>query len=60
MIINFCSTESDVTIGFELTTVKAKETVGVVTLVVSVLDGQIASPISITFATTDNGTATGY
>ena len=59
MIITFHSTESDVTIGFELATVIAEETVGVVTLVVSVLDGRITSPISIAFATVDNGTATG-
>lgn len=60
MKIAFHPIESYVTIGFELTAVKAEETVGVVTLVVSVLDGRITSPISVTFATTDNGTATGY
>jgi hypothetical protein len=47
---------SDVIIGFELTAVTAEETVGVVTLVVSVLDGGTTTPITVDF-TTENGTA---
>lgn len=49
---------SDVTFGFKLTAIEVKETVDVVTLVVSVLDGRTMLPVTITFATTDNGTAT--
>ena len=48
---------SDVVIGFELTAVTAEEAVGVVTLVVSVLDGGTTTPITVDF-TTQNGTAT--
>lgn len=48
---------ADVIIGFELTSVTAEETVGVVTLVVSVLDGGTTTPITLTIMT-QNGTAT--
>ena len=48
----------DVIIGFELTAVTAEETVGVVTLVVSVLDGGTTTPITVAIET-QNGTATG-
>ena len=47
---------SDVVIGFELTGVIGEESVGVVTLVVSVLDGGTTTPITVDF-TTQNGTA---
>ena len=47
---------SDVVIGFELTAVIGEEAVGVVTLVVSVLDGGTTTPITVDF-TTQNGTA---
>ena len=45
------------TIGFELTAVLTEETVGVVTLVVSVLDGGTTTPITVAIST-QNGTAT--
>lgn len=48
---------ADVIIGFELTAVTAEETVGVVTLVVSVLDGGTTTPITVAIET-QNGTAT--
>ena len=48
---------ADVIIGFELTAVTAEETVGVVTLVVSVLDGGTTTPITVAIETL-NGTAT--
>ena len=48
---------TDVIIGFELASVTAEETVGVVTLVVTVLDGGTTTPITVTIAT-QNGSAT--
>ena len=57
---NVCHCEfcyADVTVGFELTAVLTEETVETVTLVVSVLDGDTTTPITVAF-TTQNGTAT--
>ena len=54
---NICIIISDVVIGFELTSVIAEEVVGVVTLVVSVLDGGTTTPITVAMETL-NGTAT--
>ena len=44
-------------IGFELTSVAVVETDGIVTLVVSVLDGIPSSLITVTLTTVENGSA---
>ena len=47
-----------ITIGFELTSVLIEETAGILTLVVSVLDGETSTPVTVAFNTLNNGTAT--